>query len=439
VVVAVLPKECEVFFFSQKKAVLFSLCFALLLGVRVAAQIPAASSDLATIIGLIDQEKFSSLAEAKQLRENNKQNRQLVPLFDFSYSLILVKFGRWQEAIEILQPFADSRPQVFQARLLLIRCYIELEKFDNVLVETEKLLEKLPGEATAAEEVVQSTGLLVGFLNFARKDCPDELKLNLEQNARKKIPEPLQAKLQEAISLVESKVASIQAEIEKAAEKAEATAESKIANNLEEAERLRAEADAKAAELQDRLKDRQEKYEQAKLELQKMELEIGKLAARQTLLDNQVDSMRRNLLLLERPVTREDRNGNRTTTTEITDQIQYNRLNRMIGNSLAEMQTVEANARVLSNNYQQLKLKASGLADEKQRDELSTKNKVNQLSSQAQSKQKRAEREADRKGKNPLSAARGPHARLKSYGTYDALDIATNKQYLDGIAKRFLP
>jgi hypothetical protein len=397
------------------------------------------STDLAAMIELIDQERYSSLAEAKQLREKNLQNRQFTPLFDFSYALSLVKFGRWQDAVEVLQPFVDNRPQVYQARLLLIRCFIELDKLDNVVVETEKLLDKLPGDAEAAEDVIQTTGLIVGYFSFARKDCPDELKIRLDDLAKKKTPEPLQAKLLQSISLVESKVTSIQEELDKAAEKAEATTESKIANSLEEAERLRAEAEAKAAELESREKSRAEKFEQVKQELNKMELEYGKFATRQSFLDNQINAIRQNMFLLERQVTIEDQNGNRTTTTEITDQVQYTRLNLMARDTMNEMRNLEANGRVLLNSYQQLQSQARGLADQKQLDELFTKSKMNQLSNEAQAKQKRAEREADRKGKRPPTVARGLNAKLKSYSTYDALDVAGNKQYLQGISQRFLP
>lgn len=434
-------KGFEMQFYLRYSAIRWAISglFCLLLSARLDAQQSAPSTDLATMMALVDQEKYSSLAEAKQLREKNHLNRQLAPLFDFSYALSLMKFGRWQDASDILQPFVDSRPKVHQARLMLIRCLVELDKQDSVIVEADQLLDQLPSDAQAASEVVQTVGLLVGYFKFARKDVPDEIKLRLEQSALKKIPEPLQAKLQESISLVESKVATIEAEIAKAAEKAEASAESKIADNLEEAERLRSEAEANADSLQSREKDRAEKFEQLKLKLNKVELDYGNLTTRQAILRDQINDSRRLISLLERTVTREDKNGNRKTTTEITDQVQYARLNRVIRDAMNETRQVEANMAMVLNNYQQLQLQARGLVDQNQFDELFTAGKMNQLASQAEAREKRADREADRKGKRIPNAARGLHAKLKSYATYDALDIAANKLFLQGIAKRFLP
>ena len=114
---------------------------------------------------------------------------------------------------------------------------------------------------------------------------------------------------QNSISLAESRAAAIKEEIDRTIEQAEESSESKIASTLEEAERLRAEAEAKEAELKEREKERAESFEQVKLNLTKMELEYGKLQARQGLLDNQINLMRRSQLQLERRVTREDANG----------------------------------------------------------------------------------------------------------------------------------
>jgi hypothetical protein len=391
------------------------------------------SSDLAQMIELIDSEKFTSVAQAKQLRENNGQNHQTAPIFDFSYAISLMKFGRWQEAADILHPFAESRPQVYQARLHLVRCYVELDKLDNVVLEANKILDKLPTETEPAEKIAQSMGTLVGYYTFARKDCPNAFKSRIA-DLQKKTPDHLQAKLQEAIDLVEEKVNSINDEISKAAEKAESEAENKIASNLDEAERLRAEADAKSAELESREKDRADKFEQVKLNLAKLELEYGKVATRLGFVDTQMNTIQRNMRLLERTVTTKEGQ----TTTEISDPAQYARLNRMLEMSMLERQNVEATGQVLQNNYLQLQSQAKGLANQKQLDELFTKSKLNQLNSAAQSKQKRAEREADKKSKRPASAS-GIAVKMKSYATYDSLDIASSKEYLLKIAKRFLP
>jgi chromosome segregation ATPase len=422
---------------TRKSVIAFSFCNLLLLLSNNLGAWQAPSSDLAQMIELIDSEKFSSVAQAKQLREDNSQNRQTAPIFDFSYAVSLMKFGRWQEAADILHPFAESRPQVYQARLHLVRCYIELDKLDNVVLEANKILDKLPTETEPAEKVAQSMGTLVGYYTFARKDCPNAFKSRIA-DLQKKTPDHLQAKLQEAIDLVEEKVNSINDEISKAAEKAETEAESKIASSLDDAERLRAEADAKAAELESREKDRADKFEQVKLNLAKLELEFGKVTTRLNFIDTQVNTIRRNMTLLEQTVTTRDAQGNSQTTTEITDRGQYVRLNGLLENTMRERQNVEATGQVLQNNYLQLQSQAKGLANQKQLDELFTKSKLNQLNSAAQSKQKRAEREADKKNKRPASAS-GIAVKMKSYATYDSLDIASSKEYLLKIAKRFLP
>ena len=90
------------------------------------------------------------------------------------------------------------------------------------------------------------------------------------------------------------------------------------------------------------------------------------------------------------------------------------------------------------DSYRQLQSQASGLMSQKELDEMFTKSKMSDLNKAAESKQKKAERDAERKSKKTSAAARGLQNKIKSYSTYDSLDIAGNKEYLAGISKRYL-
>lgn len=395
--------------------------------------------DLATMLKLLDQDKLSALSEAKLLRETNATNTQQAALFDFGYGLMLVKFGRWQEAADVLKPFVEQRPQVYRARLLLVRAYVELDKFDDAINEFEKLLDKLPTEAEVAEDVARTTGIFVAYLEQARSDdCPEELRKRIAQSAETKLPEALKQKYKEGMSFVETQVAKLNNEIVRITEKAEEEAESKIASELESAERLKSEADAKAEELKSREKLRTEKLDKLKSDLQKLELATASNIASLNALDRQVhlmNQMQQNLVV---EVVKEDSKGNPIRRREITDQVQYNRLGRDIANGLVERRTLEGQSRTLVDSYRQLQSQASGLMSQKEVDEMFTKSKMSDLNKAAESKQKKAEREAERKSKKTSAAARGLQNKIKSYSTYDSLDIAGNKEYLAGISKRYL-
>ncbi len=421
-----------------RHARLFSLMFVLSL---FTLQCQAGGGeDLAAMLKLLDQDKLSALSEAKQLRETNAANTQQAALFDFGYGLMLVKFGRWQETIDVYKPFVEQRPQVYRARLLLVRAYVELDKFDDAVNEFEKLLDKLPTETELAEDVARTTGIFVAYLEQVRADdCPEELRKRIAQSAESKLPEALKVKYKEGITFVETQVAKLNNEIVRVTEKAEEDAESKIASELESAERLKSEADAKAEELKSREKDRTDKLEKLKSDLQKLELATASNIASLDAIDRQVNLMsqlQQNLIV---EVIREDNNGNRVRRREISDELQYSRLNRDIANALADRRNMEVQARTLMESYRQLQSQASGLMTQKERDEMFTKSKMNDLNKAAESKQKRAERDADRKSKKASAASRGLQIKIKNYSTYDSLDIAGNKEYLAGISKRYLP
>ncbi len=394
-------------------------------------------SDLGKLIDLIDQDKLSTLADIKQLREKNSQNSRQAAIFDFGYGLSALKFGRAKEAVEVLQPFVDQRPKVLQARLLLMRAYIDLEQFDNLVLQAEKLLQNVPPQASAAQTIAKSTGTLVGFLNFARPDCSDELKKRLEQAAESRIPEEFKKVYRESIALVESRVETINDEIEKAIEKADLETESKVASNLISAEKLRQEAGSQAEELQKREQLRTEKYGELKVKLRNIEQEYTLLTARYVFLSNQIDNFRSERRSLEREETRKDKNGNKTTRTEIINRPRYNQLGTMISDARAEMSSLDSRGGILMNNYQQLRVQAVGLLSQQQIDELFSKNKMKQFGKAAYAKEKKAERESDRKGKG-VPALRVLNAKLKNYSTYEPLDVASNKEYLMEIVKKVI-
>lgn len=394
-------------------------------------------SDLAKLMELIDQDKRSpAFNEIKQLREQNSRNPQS-PLFEFGYGLSAVKNGRTKEAIEVLQPFVDQRPKVFQARLLLMRAYIDLEQFDSVVIQAEKLLLNYPSQKDSAQHVAKVVGTLVGFLNFARTDCSDELKKRLEEAAETRIPAEFTNEYRDSISLVESRVATINDEIKIALEKAELETESKVASNLRDAEKLRHEADSQAEELQKREQSRTEKFEAMKLSVQTIMQEGATLTADILHLNTQIDNWQRQRRSLEKEEVEKDKYGNRTTRTVITDRRQYNQLGTMIANSRADKSLKENRRRVLLENLQQLQVQAVGLLSQQQLDELFSKNKMRQFGKAADTRERKAERESDRKGKG-VPALRALNLKLKNYSTYEPLDVASNKEFLQEIAKKFI-
>lgn len=408
-------------------------------GVLACSSLAQSQSDLASMITLLDHEKISTLKEAKELREHNQSNAQQAALFDYSYSIILMNFGRWQEAIEVLQPFVEKRPQVFRARLLLIRAYIELDKFDNAASEFEKLLEALPTDSEGTEEIARKAGVFIAFLKLARSaDKVDELYQKLEPLAETKIPEPAKVKFQEGMASVSRQVEKLNADMQRQTEKAEEETEAKIESNLADAEKLKSEAEAKQAELQSREKDRLEKLEQVRRDLAKLELTSTNLLARQNLLDNQILNATRMQQNLVQNVTIQDQNGNRVTRQEISNPQEYNRLDRMIANYSAELLNNQAQGRQLLANYRALQNQAAKMASQKELDQMFTTSKMNDLTRAAESKQKRAERDADRKSKLAETAAKSMHFKLKNYGTYETLSLVKDKEYLLSISKKFL-
>lgn len=403
------------------------------------ALLAQSSNDLASMISLLDREKSSTVDEAKGLRENNQANAQQAAIFDYSYAVILMKFGKWQDAIDVLQPFVQKRPQVFRARMLLVRAYIELEKYESAELEFEAMLESLPSDSEIVDELAKKVGVFSTFLKLCRSDATlEDLSNKLDSVAESKLSDAAKVHYQDGIRLVTSTVDKLNADIERLTEKVEEETDAKIENNLQDAERLKSEAEAKQAELQAQEKDRAQKLEQVKSELAKLELATTTLLARQNLLENQIINATRLQQNLVQTVTQTDSNGNTITTQQIVNQPEYNRLGRMIANYSAELLTNQAQGRNLLGNYRQLQTQAASMANQKDLDAMFAKSKMNELNKAAESKQKRAERDADRKTKLAASAAKGVHVRLKTYGTYESLNLAMDKAYVTGIAKKFM-
>jgi Anaphase-promoting complex, cyclosome, subunit 3 len=418
------------------------LVITLMLNAFARAQEP---NDLSRMIELLDSEKLSVLAEAKELRARNANQRQQAALFDYSYGLTLVKFGRWQEAIDVLEPFAAARPQVYRARLLTARCYIELEKYDHAILQYEKLFEKMPTATADLEDVAHSSGTLYGFLNFARpNDCPEPLRQKLNLLAQDKFSGELKAKFESACKVVETRVTNVTDEIERLNEKAGQDAENKKAEELAEAQELRADAEAKARELESKDKDKTETINQLTNNLQQLQNQGNQIIARETALANEIRSLARlqATLVQQRPTTPPDPSRPNSPPgggeLVIIDPVQYNRLGREIVRVESELAMSQGQAQAVMLNYNQLMARAKGLMDQKQYEEFATKNEVNQLKKLADSKEKRAERDTDRKAKKGAAASRGLLARLKNYNTYDPLDMASNKQFLVDVAQKFL-
>ena len=392
-------------------------------------------SDLSKLRDLVDQEKSSSLKEIKQLREKHKDNPRTSGLFDFAYALSAIKFGRLDEAIGVLQPFVDKRPQVVQARLLLLRAHIEKEQFDKVLIDAEKLLDNFPANEDLAERVASELGTLVGYLNFARPDFSDDWKIRLERLSDAGIPESMIGKYRESISLVEARAASIREKIAEGSEKDTEENEAKVSEILSEADELREKSKKENDDLKSRESDRAQNLEDLKSNLQSVITRYNQTVLKHSQVLITVDDLKRRLRSLEKEVKTKDRDGNETTRTEITNRNEHNRIEDLISQSRRELSRLEADGVVLQTQFFQLKAQAQGLLTQKQMDAFLTNNNIQQLDQFAETKEKKAVKESDRKGKKS-PAVYGLTLRLKSYSTYKPFDFAWNQEYLQEIVKR---
>ncbi|MFO0941951.1 MAG: hypothetical protein U0930_14465 [Pirellulales bacterium] len=371
-----------------------------------AALFAQSNEDLATMIALLDREKLSTIEEAKSLREKNQSKTQQAPVFDYSYAIVLMKFGRWQDAIDVLQPFVLKRPQVYRARMLLVRAYIELEKYEAAEIECESMLESLPSDSVILDELAKKLGIFSTYLRMCRADATlEDLGDKLHAVAETKLPDSAKPKYEDGVRLVTTTVEKLNADIERLTEKAEEETEAKIEGNLQDAERLKSEAESKQADLQSRDKDRVQKLEQVRSDLAKLEVASTNLLARQNLVENQILNATRLQQNLVQTVTQSDANGNTITTQQIVNQPEYNRLGRMIASYSAELLTNQAQGRNLLGNYRQLQAQAATLTDQKEYDAMFTKSKMSELNKAAENKQN-AERDADRKSKLSSSAAK---------------------------------
>lgn len=392
-------------------------------------------SDLAKLCDLVDQEKVSSLKEIKRLREENQDNNRTSGLFDFGYALSAVKFGRLDDAIGVLQKFIDKRPQVIQARLLLLRAHIEKEQFDKTLIDAEKILDNYPSNEDLAERVACELGTLVGYLNFARPDFSDDWKIRLERLSEAGIPESMMGKYRESISLVEARAASIREKMADSSEKDVEENEEKVSEILSEADKLREASKKNDDDLKSRDSDRAQNLDQLKAELTSVVNEYNQAVLDYMQISLVLDDQNRRLRSLEREVKTEDRFGNETERTEITDRAEHNRVSQLISQSRRELSRLQVRGASLQNQFLQLKTTAQGLLTQQQLDAFLTKNKIQQLDQFAEIKEKKAVREADRKGKKS-PAAYGLSLRLRSYSTYKPFDFAWYQEYLQEVVKR---
>jgi chromosome segregation ATPase len=392
-------------------------------------------SDLSKLRDLVDQEKSSSLKEIKQLREKHKDNPRTSGLFDFAYALSAIKFGRLDEAIGVLQPFVDKRPQVVQARLLLLRAHIEKEQFDKVLIDAEKLLDNFPANEDLAERVASELGTLVGYLNFARPDFSDDWKIRLERLSDAGIPESMIGKYRESISLVEARVASIREKIAEGSEKDSEENDEKVSEILSEVDELREESKKKNDDLKSRESDRAQNLELLKSDLKSVITSYNQAVLEHARILLRIDDLNRRLRSLEREVKTKDRDGNETTRTEITNRNEHNRIEDLISQSRRELFRLENEGATLQNQFLQLRATAQGLLTQQQLDAFLTNNNIQQLDQFAETKEKKAVKESDRKGKKS-PAVYGLSLRLRSYSTYKPFDFAWNQEYLQEIVKR---
>jgi chromosome segregation ATPase len=392
-------------------------------------------SDLSKLRDLVDQEKSSSLKEIKQLREKHKDNPRTSGLFEFAYALSAIKFGRLDEAIGVLQPFVDKRPQVVQARLLLLRAHIEKEQFDKVLIDAEKLLDNFPANEDLAERVASELGTLVGYLNFARPDFSDEWKIRLERLSEGGIPESMIGKYRESLSLVEARVASIREKIAEGSEKDTEENEAKVSEILSEADELREKSKKENDDLKSRESDRAQNLEDLKSNLQSVITRYNQTVLKHAQVLITVDDLKRRLRSLEKEVKTKDRDGNETTRTEITNRNEHNRIEDLISQSRRELFRLENEGATLQNQFLQLRATAQGLLTQQQLDAFLTNNNIQQLDQFAETKEKKAVKESDRKGKKS-PAVYGLSLRLRSYSTYKPFDFAWNQEYLQEIVKR---
>lgn len=392
-------------------------------------------SDLSRLCELVDQEKTSSIQEIKQLREKNQDNPRISGLFDFGYALASIKFGRLDDAIDVLQSFVDKRPHVVQARLLLLRAHIEKEQFDRVLIDVEKLLANHPTREDLSERVASELGTLVGYLNFARPDLSDDWKIRLERLADDGIPEAMMEKYRESISLVEARVASIREKIAEGSEKDAEENEEKVSEILSEVDELREESKKKDEDLKSRETDRARTLEQLKSDLKTVITSYNQTVLEHSRISLRIDDLNRRLRSLEREVRTKDRDGNETKRTEITNRNEYDRVENLISQSRRELFRLENEGTLLQNQFLQLKATAQGLLTQQQLDAFLTNNNIQQLDQFAKNKEKKASKELDRKGKKSPSVY-GLNLRLRSYSTYKPFDFAWNHEYLQEIVKR---
>lgn len=405
-----------------------------------------AQSDLSKLLQLIDEDKQSSLREIKQLRERNAQNPQQAPLFDFAYGLAALRFDQPQGTFDTLGPFVERRPQVVQARCVLIRACIELKKFDYAVSHAEKLLDNLSpptgGSENAtptevSERIVRHIGTLVGFLNFAKPDCPDELKLRLEKVAETKIPESLMETYRESIALVESRVGSIEDEIAKASEKSITESEAKVASNLADAEKLRDVAKVEVDQLKEREKSRAEKIEEIKLEAEDLISNYSGLVSELNKLTENNSSFERERKSLERTTTKKDRNGNEETRTEITNRSRYDKLGRDIARNRGRMKDLSMQGQNYRGQYQQLQVRAAGLLNQQEIDQLFTNNRMQAFGMAAENKEKQADQETKSKSKKSREELR-LFKKKENFDTYEKLDSAYYIGFLKKISQRFI-
>lgn len=403
-------------------------------------------SDLSRLLQLMDEDKQSSLREIKQLRERNAQNPQQAPLFDFAFGLAALRFDQPKGTFDTLGPFVERRPQVVQARCILIRACIELEKFDYAVSHAEKLLDSLstPTEGSEkatsteiSERIVRHIGTLVGFLNFAKPDSADELKLRLEKVAEAKIPESLMETYRESIALVESRVGSIEDEIAKASEKSISESEAKVAIDLADAEKLRDVAKVEVDQLKEREKSRAEKIEEIKQDAEDLVSNYSGLVAEHRKLTENNSSFERERRSLERTTTKKDRNGNEETRMEITNRPRYDKLGRDIARNSGRMEQLNIMAQTYRGMYQQLQVRAAGLLNQQEIDQLFTSNRMQAFGMAAENKEKQAEQEAKSKSKKSKEELRLSRKK-ENFDTYEALDSAYYIEYLKKISQRFI-
>jgi chromosome segregation ATPase len=304
-----------------------------------------------------------------------------------------------------------------------------------VLIDAEKLLDNFPANEDLAERVASELGTLVGYLNFARPDFSDEWKIRLERLSEGGIPESMIGKYRESLSLVEARVASIREKIAEGSEKDTEENEAKVSEILSEADELREKSKKENDDLKSRESDRAQNLEDLKSNLQSVITRYNQTVLKHAQVLITVDDLKRRLRSLEKEVKTKDRDGNETTRTEITNRNEHNRIEDLISQSRRELFRLENEGATLQNQFLQLRATAQGLLTQQQLDAFLTNNNIQQLDQFAETKEKKAVKESDRKGKKS-PAVYGLSLRLRSYSTYKPFDFAWNQEYLQEIVKR---